>query len=261
MNEAVLDVLADALCLCMALQMMGRRVCAQRVAAAAVLGAGLAWLARQAGWTSRLLLWPVTAWIMARVAFASGRDALRGAWLLLAAEGLLGGTIQALSGATGSLWTAWIIGALAVGGMALSVCRARQTTRSVRRVRVSCVVRGKRASFEAMVDSGNCLRDYLTHRAVIVLPEKAARAWFELGDMPLRPIFADTAGGRQMMGCLAPESTNVAVEGRSIGVKCVLALSPALSPDAPALLPQSLLDSDEIEGSNQEGDAYGKAEG
>ena len=129
------------------------------------------------------------------------------------------------------------------------------------RVRVSCVVRGKRASFEAMVDSGNCLRDYLTHRAVIVLPEKAARAWFELGDMPLRPIFADTAGGRQMMGCLAPESTSVAVEGRSIGVKCVLALSPALSPDAPALLPQSLLDSDEIEGSNQEGDAYGKAEG
>ena len=45
MNEAVTaaaDVLADALCLCMALRLMDRRVRPLRVGAAALLGAGMA---------------------------------------------------------------------------------------------------------------------------------------------------------------------------------------------------------------------------
>ena len=55
-----------------------------------------------------------------------------------------------------------------------------------------------------MVDSGNCLRDYLTHRPVIVMPQARGYRLFGLENTPLRPIFADTAGGRQMM--LSPDA-------------------------------------------------------
>ena len=52
MNEAVTaaaDVLADALCLCMALRLMDRRVRPLRVGAAALLGAGITCAARRLG--------------------------------------------------------------------------------------------------------------------------------------------------------------------------------------------------------------------
>lgn len=65
-----------------------------------------------------------------------------------------------------------------------------------------------------MVDSGNCLRDYLTHRPVIVIPQARGNRLFGLEDTPLRPIFADTAGGRQMMFCLTPERT-ILCDGRN----------------------------------------------
>ncbi len=57
-----------------------------------------------------------------------------------------------------------------------------------------------------MLDSGNTLRDYLTHLPVIVLPEEAGRRRMGLSGAALRPIFADTAGGRQMMGVLTPQA-------------------------------------------------------
>ena len=98
MNEAVTaaaDVLADTLCLCMALRLMDKRVRPRRVAAAAVLGAGIACAARRFGESGpkAALIWLPTALLMARVACGRGRTALRGALLLLAAEGLLGGTV------------------------------------------------------------------------------------------------------------------------------------------------------------------------
>lgn len=242
MNEAVTvaaDTLANALCLCMALRMMDRRVLPARVAAAAMLGAGLACASRGLGLQSALLWLPV-ALLMARVACGRGRM-LRGALLLLAGEGLMGGTVLALRGATGSLAAAWGIGAAATAVMALSACRARRAAQDVTRARFLCTVRGRSASFEAIIDSGNGLRDYLTHRPVVVLPE-AARDRLRLGgDALLRPILADTAGGRQMMGCLTPECAEILVQGTRRAVRCVVALSPGLAPDAPALVPAALL--------------------
>ena len=244
MNEAVTvaaDTLANALCLCMALRMMDRRVRPARVAAASALGAGLACAARGTGLQGALLWLPV-ALLMARVACGRGRTALRGALLLLAAEGLLGGTVLALCGATGSLAAAGSVGGAAVLCLALSMLRARRAARDVARTRFTCTVHGRTASFDAIIDSGNGLRDYLTHRPVVVLPETSARRALALGeDALLRPILADTAGGRQMMGCLTPERAALRAQGKWIPARCVLALSPGLSPDAPALVPMALL--------------------
>ena len=247
MNEAVTaaaDVLANTLCLCMALRLMDRRVRPLRVAAAALLGAGIACAARSFGQSGpkAALTWLPAALLMARVACGRGRTALRGALLLLAAEGLLGGTVLALCGATGSLAAAWGVGAAAFLCMALFMLRARRAARDVARTRFTCTVHGRTASFDAIIDSGNGLRDYLTHRPVVVLPETSARRALALGeDALLRPILADTAGGRQMMGCLTPERAALRAQGKWIPARCVLALSPGLSPDAPALVPMALL--------------------
>ena len=112
-------------------------------------------------------------------------------------------------------------------------------------MRLVCLYRGKTASFDAMVDSGNTLRDYLTRLPVIVMPEAAGRRRFHLGDAPLRPIFADTAGGRQMMGVLAPQDISVEADGRRRTVRAVVALSPGMREGAPALVPASLMAPDQ----------------
>ena len=108
------------------------------------------------------------------------------------------------------------------------------------RVRMTCG--GRTAAFTAMVDSGNCLRDYLTHRPVIVMPQARGYRLFGLENTPLRPIFADTAGGRQMMLCLTPEATILDNGQTKRAVEALLALSPGLGGNAPALLPVSLLE-------------------
>ena len=90
--------------------------------------------------------------------------------------------------------------------------------------------------------SGNCLRDYLTHRPVIVMPQARGYRLFGLENTPLRPIFADTAGGRQMMLCLTPEATILDNGQTKRAVEALLALSPGLGGNAPALLPASLLE-------------------
>lgn len=97
------------------------------------------------------------------------------------------------------------------------------------------------ARFSAVVDSGNCLRDYLTHRPVIVIPQARGNRLFGLEDTPLRPIFADTAGGRQMMFCLTPERT-ILCDGRNEwAVEAMLGTFAGAWGNAPALLPASLL--------------------
>ena len=259
------DTLVNALCVALALRLMGRRISMVRTLPAALLGACMAAGMQRFGpygpW--RALLWLPTAYLIAGA--ASGGWKLRGMLVLLCAYGLLGGTVGALAGAMGSLSAGWAVGLAALLPMAVSMLRACRVSQDVHRVRVTLCVKGKRASFDAIIDSGNSLRDYLTHRPVIVLPKAAAHT-LGLEGAPLRPIFADTAGGRQMMDCFTPECTVLACGGRRIRAKACAALCAALSGNAPALVPQALLAQAEVDedmrayGANKEGDAYGETE-
>ena len=101
---------------------------------------------------------------------------------------------------------------------------------------------GQRAEFDAMIDSGNTLRDYLTHLPVIVLPQSAAKGKLRLGDRPLRPIFAQTAAGKQRMDVFAPQEIVIECQGICRRALAMAALSPQMSADVPALVPAALLD-------------------
>ena len=158
------------------------------------------------------------------------------------AAGLLGGTVQALSGAAGSRTIGLWLGAAAAPFLSAATVRLRRMRQSATHVRVRMTCGGRTAAFTAMVDSGNCLRDYLTHRPVIVMPQARGYRLFGLENTPLRPIFADTAGGRQMMLCLTPEATILDNGQTKRAVEALLALSPGLGGNAPALLPVSLLE-------------------
>ena len=139
----------------------------------------------------------------------------------------------------------------------------RRAVQDVHTVRIRISHGEYAAEMEALVDSGNCLRDYLTDRPVIVLPQ-AARTLLGLEAVPLRPIFADTAGGRQMMACFTPQSVIMIKEGRAVKVSACAAFSPGLSATAPALMPLSLMTertNRDKSRSDREGNAYGKAEG
>lgn len=241
MALCLLEWMADSLCLAMMLRIGGRRIRLVRVLAASALGVlaarllALSGLAR--GWG--MLLWlPVSA-LMAGA--AGGGFRLRAALVLIACEGLLGGTVAALAGAMGSLPAAWAMGIAACAVMARCAVRERRIASDVHTVRIQITCAQRTASFCAMVDSGNCLRDYLTHRPVIVLPD-AARWKLGLGHAALRPIFADTAGGRQMMLCMTPERTLVDAGGGAHAVEACAAFSPGLGKNVPALLPQALLE-------------------
>lgn len=241
----MLDAALDALMLLLAVQLAGWRIRPLRVAAGALAGAGLAQLTRLCSLTraQTALCWLPTALVM--MGAAGGKRALerplRSAALLLCAAGLLGGIVQALYGATGSLPAAYGAGGACTALITASVLRQRRCAQDVPTLRLSCRFAGRTAAFDAIADSGNTLRDYLTHLPVIVLPEGRGRACFDLRDKPLRPIFADTAGGRQMMGCFRPEDIRLTVHGEERAVRALVALSPALGDDAPALVPASLL--------------------
>ena len=239
----------NAAMLLMAVRLAGGKVRPWRVLTAALSGALLAQAARgmslDRGQAAALWL-PVASGMMA---IACGRSAIRhlvryGA-LLLSAAGLLGGVVLALDGATGSLMTAYALGGVCTLWIAVSSLNTHRAAQAVRRVRLVCVYRGETASFDAIIDSGNTLRDYLTCLPVIVMPEAAGRRRFHLGDAPLRPIFADTAGGRQMMGVLAPQDISVEADGRRRTVRAVVALSPGMREGAPALIPASLMAPDQ----------------
>ena len=92
-----------------------------------------------------------------------------------------------------------------------------------------------------MIDSGNTLRDYLTHLPVIVIPEETGKRALELDGLSLRPIFAQTAGGRQRMHVFAPERIELELDGAWHAVQAVIAFSPQMSGCVPALVPASLL--------------------
>ena len=240
MARCLLEWMADSLCLAMLLRLRRRRICIGRVLAAAAAGAlGSRMLAAAnlcGAWN--VLLWLPLACGMA--ALAGGGMGLRPALLLFACEGLLGGTVAALAGALGSLRAAWALGAACTLMAMHSAVRERRMASDAYTVRIRVTFCGRTAAFDALVDSGNCLRDYLTHRPVIVLPD-AARAALGLEAAVLRPIFADTAGGRQMMACFTPQETWVETESGVHAVAACAAFSPGLGDNAPALLPQALM--------------------
>lgn len=242
----LLDGLLDALMITLALQLQGRKARLRSVLAGGVTGAlcaqGIALLPLSRGQAA--FLWLPTALLMMLAADfeRTARRPVRSTLVLLASAGLIGGILQALYGALGSLGIAYALGLAFVPVIACGAVRARRVSGDAVRAELIVRYREKTARFEAIIDSGNGLRDYLTHCPVIVLPEEIGRRRLALGDAPLRPIFANTAGGRQMMDCLTPETTEVLFCGSRKRVRAVIALSPGLAPDAPGLIPLSLVE-------------------
>ena len=236
----LLDTLMDALMTAIALRLIGRRTRPGRILAAALFGAFVAACARQFSLSGGGLVFLWLAAAFAMMVVAGGCESLHrpigSVAALLASAGLLGGTVLALSGAAGSLRGGLLLGAAAAPLIAAIIVRKRRKAQD--QVRVRILHRGQWTAFEALVDSGNGLRDYLTGRPVIVLPE-ARRAFAK--EAAFRPIFANTAGGRQMMWCFTPEQTQVFSDGRWRIVEAALAFSPGLGEKAPALFPAALL--------------------
>lgn len=260
MAVILLDTLANSLCIAMMLRITGNRRSTVRIGFAALTGALGAMGVRLLGFSGGLqaLCWFPLAIGMACAALRC--VSLRAALVLLACEGFLGGTVYALYGALGTKEAAWGVGAVFAIMLSVNAIRARALTADVHTVCVRITGKTCVAEFEALVDSGNCLRDYLTHRAVIVLPEAAKEA-LGLANAPLRPIFADTAGGHQMMECFTPRGVWLMQHGQATAVSACVAFSPGLKKHAPALLPQSLLTGRQDESrADREGNAYGKAE-
>ncbi len=238
----LLDLLLDGVMVTLALRLGGLKASVWKIGLAALAGAAAARLCAGLPKGMRAALWlPIAAGMM-RIAAGRAEKPLRAAGLLLAAAGLLGGTVQALSGAAGSRTIGLWLGAAAAPLLSAATVRMRRMRQGATHVRVRMTCGGRTAAFTAMVDSGNCLRDYLTHRPVIVMPQARGYRLFGLENTPLRPIFADTAGGRQMMLCLTPEATILDNGQTKRAVEALLALSPGLGGNAPALLPVSLLE-------------------
>ena len=233
------ELVMDALTLVVALRLAGRRIRPLRVALGAALGTLAALLCRALQLTrmQTAVLWLPVAALMMLVAGGNRRAPLRGALLVMSAAGLLGGLVQALGGALGSLPAAYALAILcALGSAAYGVHRAGH---GVSRVLIR--YRDRQAAFPALIDSGNGLCDYLSRRPVIVLPEGEARERLGLSGAALRPIVAKTAGGTQLMWCFLPQETVLVSSGSRQRVCAAVALSPGLTGDAPALVPLALV--------------------
>ncbi len=237
------DAALDALAIMMTLRVLDARIRPLRVGFAAIFASVTALAVRLVRLPAlqTALLWLPLAACMMRLAGYSRRGFradMRGVLTLLACEGFLGGVTLALLGATGSLAAAYALCGACAAAVFVAALRASRSAQDIRRVHVECMVAGRLLRFDAVVDSGNSLRDYLTHRPVIVAGEAMAR---QLAGLRMRPIFADTAGGRQMMRLVMPEETALCLGEQRICVQAALAFSPGLGRGAPALVPASLL--------------------
>ena len=132
----LLDALLDGVMVTLALRLGGAKAPVWRIVLAALLGAAAARLCAGLPREGRALLWLPIA--MGMMAAACGRAIrpFRAAGLLLGAAGLLGGTIQALSGATGSKATGLLLGTLAIPLLSAAMIRASRMRRDVQTVRV-----------------------------------------------------------------------------------------------------------------------------
>ena len=241
----LMEMGCDALAVMMALRVLHIRIRPVFVCFAAFFGTLVAFAALSAAISRPLgaALWLPTALGMMRIA-APGEKGIwpriRAGMALLFFEGYLGGVMLALYGATGSLALAQGMSTAMSAAVFVIVLRAARERKRIRRVGVTCRIGQRTLAFEAMVDSGNTLRDYLTRRPVIVAGEALLRG-MQGESLRLRLIFADTAGGRVMMQLVTPEETVLEFSGREMRVDAALAFSPALPGGAPALVPENLL--------------------
>ena len=241
----VLDSLQNALAEVMALCILRVRIRPFSVLLAACFGAFAALAARVAclSRAASAALWLPVALGMMRIAAGGegGRLAwLRGAAVLLACEGFLGGVVLSFQGATGSLFAAHLLSTAPALAVFVSARRGRAVATGICRVRVICRIGETLLAFDAIVDSGNSLRDYLTQRPVIVAGAAVEK---RLENERFRLIAADTAGGRQLMRLFMPEETTLWMDaGRKRCVRAALAVSPGLGKTAAALVPASLLE-------------------
>lgn len=226
----------NTIMLALALRLIGRKLRFGRMLGGALFGAGAAWAARISGSRNAALWLPVAAG-MTLIA-GCGHSAMQlacGSAVLFCAGGLLGGVVLAVHGASGSYAAAYGVCAAAAVWLAAAVLGRK---RRHGRVEVECRIRGQTIRFDAMIDTGNTLRDYLTKRPVIVVPQERARRMAE--ELPVRLIFADTAGGRQMMRLIVPDEIVLIDGGGRKTVFAALALAPALHARSPALVPAAL---------------------
>ena len=167
--------------------------------------------------------------------------ALRRTMTLLACAGFLGGVVLALEGALGSLMAAHAVSSVFAGAVFVGCLQAARAAQDTQRARVCCEIAGKAFEFEAIVDSGNSLRDYLTHRPVIVAGSDA-EVMKAIEEANTRLIFADTAGGKAMMRMVVPKETIIRTGNKQRHVRAALAFSPGMKAGMPALVPSALLE-------------------
>ncbi len=236
----------NALMLALALRLAGWRIKPGCVLLGALAGAMIAQATDGVPKGVAMLLWLPTAFVMMRIAAGkrSMRRMITGTALLLCAAGLVGGMVLALWGATGSMRAAYALGILAALGIGVYTAYIGCDTVETANVRVLCLCRGTPAAFDAMIDSGNTLRDYLTHLPVIVIPERLAANALRLEALPLRPIFAQTAGGRQRMDLFVPDRIELELDGEHHAVCAAIAFSSEMSEDVPALVPAACIRGD-----------------
>ena len=234
----------NALMLALAVRLGGGKIRPGRILSGAVAGAAAALGARALALSRGEQMWLALPLAMLMMHIAGGRKgrAVRQGMLLLCAAGFTGGTVLALWGATLSLEMAYALGGAAAIGIGACAMRERRAAADVIRAKVTMTYRGQKAEFDAMIDSGNTLRDYLTHLPVVVLPQSAAEGKLRLGDRPLRPIFAQTAAGKLRMDMFAPQEIVIECHGMRRRALAMAALSPQMSADVPALVPAALLD-------------------
>ena len=243
---ACVDMFHNTLMLMMALRILCVRIRPFRVGIAAFFGTAVAFLAGFARLSRGqvVLLWAPLAWIMMRAAAGEPKgmgSALRRMLTLLACAGFLGGTVTALGGALGSLFAAHALSGILAGAVFVGCVQAAHAAQDTQKVHVRCVIEGESFHFDAIADSGNSLRDYLTHRPVIVTGEtERLRNAFER--RRTRLIFADTAGGRMMMRMIIPQETIVSAGKKRLLVRAALAISPGMQAEMPALMPTALLE-------------------
>ena len=231
----------NALMLALAVRLGGGRVVPVRVLLGAGAGAAIAQMAQGLTRMQSMLVWLPAAMLMMRTAKGKNGCLLADALLFLCASGLVGGMVLALWGATGSLTLAYALAGIAAACIGVCASRKPRHWSEAAHVRVLCRYRGRDAAFDAMIDSGNTLHDYLTRLPVIVLPEETGRKALKIGSRTLRPIFAQTAGGRQRMHVLVPEMIALELNGTPCAVQAVIAFSPQMSSCVPALVPAALL--------------------
>ncbi|MFR8176938.1 MAG: sigma-E processing peptidase SpoIIGA [Christensenellales bacterium] len=130
----LLDLLLDGVMVTLALRLGGLKASVWKIGLAALAGAAAARLCAGLPKGMRAALWlPIAAGMM-RIAAGRAEKPLRAAGLLLAAAGLLGGTVQALSGAAGSRTIGLWLGAVAAPLLSAATVRMRRMRQSATHV-------------------------------------------------------------------------------------------------------------------------------